>query len=74
MPTQHRTADAQTAVRSQRLVPYLVFPAAQALSSLGDSALWLAAGLWIRGVTGSNSAAALTFMLYLLASLLAPWL
>jgi hypothetical protein len=32
--------------------------AGQALSTVGDSALWLAMGIWVKILTGSNSAAA----------------
>ncbi|GAA3288780.1 MFS transporter [Dactylosporangium vinaceum] len=48
------------------------FFAAQTLSLLGDSALWLACGIWVKTLTGSNSAAALTFLCFTAPALLAP--
>jgi MFS family permease len=44
----------------------------QSLSLLGDSAMWLACGIWVRTLTGSNAAAGLTFMFFVLPALLAP--
>ena len=44
----------------------------QALSLLGDSAMWLACGIWVRTLTGSNAAAALTFLFFIAPALLAP--
>jgi MFS family permease len=44
----------------------------QALSLFGDSALWLACGIWVRTLTGSNTAAALTFLFFTAPALLAP--
>jgi len=38
-----------------------VYIAGQGLSVIGDSALWLAMGIWVKMLTGSNSAAGLTF-------------
>jgi MFS family permease len=46
----------------------------QSLSLLGDSAMWLACGIWVRTLTGSNAAAGLTFMFFVLPSLLAAQL
>lgn len=45
---------------------------AQVLSSLGDSALWLTCGIWVRELTGSDSAAGLTYFFFLLPAILAP--
>jgi MFS family permease len=42
------------------------------LSSLGDYALWLAAGIWVRELTGSTSKAGLTFMFLTVGTLLSP--
>lgn len=67
------TGEATLTARAPRRNSILL-PAAQAVSSFGDSALWLAAGLWVHQSTGSDSAAALTFFFYLLAALTAPWL
>lgn len=44
----------------------------QALSLFGDSALWLACGIWVRTLTGSDTAAALTFACFTAPALLAP--
>lgn len=44
----------------------------QTLSLFGDSALWLACGIWVRTLTGSNTAAALTFVFFTAPALLAP--
>lgn len=43
------------------------------LSSFGDSALWLALGIWIKLSTGSSSAAGLSFFMYVFGSLFAPF-
>ncbi|GAA3452051.1 MFS transporter [Dactylosporangium matsuzakiense] len=48
------------------------FFVAQTLSLLGDSALWLACGIWVKTLTGSSSAAALTFLCFTAPALLAP--
>ncbi|HKT03737.1 MAG TPA: MFS transporter, partial [Rugosimonospora sp.] len=44
----------------------------QALSRFGDSALWLAAGVWVKTLTGSSSAAGLLFFVFALPQLGAP--
>ncbi|MGH9063918.1 MAG: MFS transporter [Acidimicrobiales bacterium] len=44
----------------------------QALSIFGDTALWLAAGIWVKTLTGSNALAGLTFFFFALPSLLSP--
>src|SRR5262249_12620680 len=44
----------------------------QALSLLGDSALWLACGIWVKTLTGSNAAAGLTFLFFSVPAVLAP--
>lgn len=44
----------------------------QALSTVGDSALWLAMGIWVKILTGSNSAAGLVFFAFICGVLLAP--
>ena len=49
-----------------------VFLAGQAVSSFGDSALWLAAGVWVKSLTGSSAAAGLTFFFFSAPTLLAP--
>lgn len=42
------------------------------LSEIGDYALWLAAAVWVRELTGSTARAGLTFMFLSLGTLLAP--
>jgi MFS family permease len=44
----------------------------QALSTIGDSALWLAMGIWVKIMTGSSSAAGLVFFAFSCGILLAP--
>jgi MFS family permease len=44
----------------------------QALSLLGDSAMWLACGIWVKTLTGSNAAAGLTFLFFSAPAVLAP--
>lgn len=44
----------------------------QTLSSVGDNALWLAMGIWVKILTGSNSAAGLVFFAFAAGALLAP--
>jgi MFS family permease len=39
---------------------------------LGDNVMWIALGIWIKQLTGSNSAAGLSFFVFLLGSLAAP--
>ena len=39
---------------------------------IGDSALWLAMGIWVKILTGSNSAAGLTFLAFILGYFAAP--
>jgi MFS family permease len=46
--------------------------AGQSLSVIGDSALWLAMGIWVKILTGSNSAAGLTFLAFTCGVMLAP--
>jgi MFS family permease len=49
-----------------------VFLAGQAVSAFGDSALWLATGIWVKSLTGSSAAAGLTFFFFSAPTLLAP--
>ncbi|WP_405218542.1 MFS transporter [Agrococcus sp. Ld7] len=42
-------------------------------TNLGDSALYLVLAIWVRELTGSNSAGALVFLFLALPALLAPW-
>ena len=44
----------------------------QLLSVFGDTAMWLAAGIWVKTLTGSNAAAGLTFFAFAAPSALAP--
>ena len=55
------------ALREARL--YL---AGQSLSLLGDLALSLAMGVWVKELTGSSGAAGLTFLAFLLPQLVSP--
>src|SRR4051794_5769926 len=49
-----------------------LFLAGQSLSLLGDTALWLALGLWVKELTGSSSAAGLVFLCIAAPGLLSP--
>lgn len=44
----------------------------QAISLLGDSSMWIACGIWVKTLTGSNAAAGLSFLCFTAPSLLAP--
>lgn len=44
-----------------------------AVSSFGDSALYLSLAIWVKDLTGSNAAAGAIFLTQGLSSLLAPW-
>jgi MFS family permease len=44
----------------------------QSVSVLGDTSLWLALGIWVREMTGSNALAGLTFFFYAAPSIAAP--
>jgi MFS family permease len=49
-----------------------IYIAGQSLSAIGDSALWLAMGIWVKILTGSNSEAGLTFLAFTCGVLAAP--
>jgi len=49
-----------------------VYLAGQSFSLFGDSCLWLAMGIWVRTLTGSNAQAGLVFFFYTAPALLAP--
>ncbi|HYW25346.1 MAG TPA: MFS transporter [Terriglobales bacterium] len=49
-----------------------LYLAGQGLSTLGDSAMWLAAAVWVKSVTGSTSAAGLVFFAFTVPQLAAP--
>ncbi|MGH8979835.1 MAG: MFS transporter [Acidimicrobiales bacterium] len=49
-----------------------VYVIGQVFSLFGDSCLWLAMGIWVKNLTGSNGAAGLTFFFFTAPSLLAP--
>lgn len=49
-----------------------IYLAGQVFSLFGDSSLWLAMGIWVRTLTGSNAQAGLVFFFYTAPSLLAP--
>ena len=44
----------------------------QTISLVGDSSMWLACGIWVKELTGSNGAAGLTFLFFTAPALLAP--
>ena len=50
-----------------------LFLAGQSLSLLGDTALWLALGLWAKDLTGSSSAAGLVFLCIVAPQLASPF-
>lgn len=49
-----------------------IYLAGQAFSLFGDSTLWLAMGIWVKTLTGSNAQAGLVFLFFTAPSLLAP--
>jgi MFS family permease len=49
-----------------------VYLLGQSCSLFGDTAMWLALGIWVKELTHSNAAAGLTFFFYAFASLLSP--
>jgi MFS family permease len=49
-----------------------IYIAGQALSLIGDNSLWLAMGIYVKIITGSTSAAGLTFCAYICGLLLVP--
>ena len=49
-----------------------LYLAGQVVSLFGDSCLWLAMGIWVKTLTGSNAAAGLTFFFFTAPSLLSP--
>jgi len=49
-----------------------VYLVGQVFSLAGDSAIWLAMGIWVKTLTGSNAAAGLTFFFFAAPSLFAP--
>lgn len=49
-----------------------IYLVGQSLSLLGDNALWLAMAIWVKILTGSNSAAGLVFFAFLCGLLTAP--
>jgi MFS family permease len=49
-----------------------IYLAGQSLSTLGDSALWLAMGIWVKLLTGSSSAAGLVFFAFIAGTCLGP--
>ncbi|MBW4030469.1 MAG: MFS transporter [Acidobacteria bacterium] len=49
-----------------------IYIVGQLFSLFGDSCLWLAMGIWVKTLTGSNAAAGLTFFFFTAPSLLAP--
>jgi len=50
----------------------VLFVIGQTVSTLGDRALWLAVGVWVKMLTGSNSAAGMTIFCYIAGTLLGP--
>ena len=49
-----------------------VYLTGQVFSLFGDTALWLAMGIWVKTLTGSNAAAGLVFFFATAPVLLAP--
>ena len=49
-----------------------IYLGGQVVSLFGDSCLWLAMGIWVKTLTGSNAAAGLTFFFFTAPSLLSP--
>ena len=49
-----------------------LYLASQAVSGLGDSALWLAAAIWVKTLTGSAAAAGLVMFFFAASALCAP--
>jgi MFS family permease len=49
-----------------------IYLVGETISLFGDTALWLAMGIWVKGLTGSNAAAGLVFFVFALPSLGAP--
>jgi Major Facilitator Superfamily len=49
-----------------------IYIGGQTLSVTGDSALWLAMAIWVKILTGSNSAAGLTFFAFICGVLVSP--
>jgi len=49
-----------------------IYMATQSFSVIGDSALWLAMAIWVKILTGSNSAAGLTFLAFICGCMTAP--
>ena len=49
-----------------------IYIVGQSFSVIGDSALWLAMGIWVKILTGSNSAAGLTFFAFVCGCMTAP--
>jgi MFS family permease len=59
----------------RRLLAYRdvrIYLAGQVFSLFGDSSLWLAMGIWVKTLTGSNAQAGLVFFFFTAPSLLAP--
>lgn len=49
-----------------------IYLTGQLFSLLGDSSLWLAMGIWVKTLTGSNTQAGLVFFFFTAPALLAP--
>ncbi|MBG6084040.1 MFS transporter [Zhihengliuella flava] len=54
--------------------PYRRLLTAWTVSNLGDSALYITAGIWVKVMTGSDALAASVFLVMGIPSLLAPWI
>jgi MFS family permease len=53
---------------------FRLLAAGQLLNQLGDHAMFLVLAIWVRDLTGSNSAAGLVFLLYAVPAVAAPFL
>ena len=49
-----------------------IYLVGETISLFGDTALWLAMGIWVKSLTGSNAAAGLVFFVFAIPSLGAP--
>lgn len=55
-----------------RLRDARIFIVGQTMSAIGDNSLWLATGIWVKILTGSNGAAGLVFFFFAAGMSLAP--
>ncbi|MFD0331096.1 MFS transporter [Streptacidiphilus monticola] len=70
-PPARKATDAMKALLGQRDIRLLVL--ARFVDMLGDNVMWIALGIWIKELTGSDSAAGMSFFVFVLGSLFAPF-